>query len=131
MDSLVYNENTDKEDLNKWANVVESFEEAMDFIKKYEEDIIKTNKKNVIFFAYQQGKVFRKFKENRKFKNLVEQFKITKGTIMFKINIFKLVGEYPQMMTSSVTLKFLKSNHKYINNISKENQEDFKQGRVI
>ena len=131
MDSLVYNENTDKEDLNKWANVVESFEEAMDFIKKYEEDIIKTNKKNVIFFAYQQGKVFRKFKENRKFKNLVEQFKITKGTIMFKINIFKLVGEYPQMMTSSVTLKFLKSIHKYINNISKENQEDFKQGRVI
>ena len=131
MDSLVYNENTDQEDLNKWANVVESFEEAMDFIKKYEEDIIKTNKKNVIFFAYQQGKVFRKFKENRKFKNLVEQFKITKGTIMFKINIFKLVGEYPQMMTSSVTLKFLKSNHKYINNISKENQEDFKQGRVI
>ena len=131
MDSLVYNENTDQEDLNKWANVVESFEEAIDFIKKYEEDIIKTNKKNVIFFAYQQGKVFRKFKENRKFKNLVEQFKITKGTIMFKINIFKLVGEYPQMMTSSVTLKFLKSNHKYINNISKENQEDFKQGRVI
>ena len=110
---------------------MESFEEAMDFIKKYEEDIIKTNKKNVIFFAYQQGKVFRKFKENRKFKNLVEQFKITKGTIMFKINIFKLVGEYPQMMKSSVTLKFLKSNHKYINNISKENQEDFKQGRVI
>ena len=34
MDSLVYNENKDKEDLNKWANVVESFEEAMDFIKK-------------------------------------------------------------------------------------------------
>ena len=37
----------------------------MDIIKEYE-DIIKASKKN-IFFAYQQGKVFRQFKENRKF----------------------------------------------------------------
>ena len=42
----------------------------MDVIKEYK-DIIKTNKKNIIFFVYQQVKVFRKFK------SLVEQFKIT------------------------------------------------------
>ena len=47
----------------------------MDVIKEYK-DIIKTNKKN-IFFVYQHVKVFRKFKENRKFKSLVEQFKLT------------------------------------------------------
>ena len=29
MDSLVYNENIDKEDLNEWANIVESYEEAI------------------------------------------------------------------------------------------------------
>ena len=28
-DSLVYNENIDKEDLNEWANIVESYEEAI------------------------------------------------------------------------------------------------------
>ena len=44
---------------------MESCKEALDIIKEYE-DIIKTNKKN-IFFAYQQGKGFRKFKEYRKF----------------------------------------------------------------
>ena len=29
MDSLVYIENIDKEDLNEWANIVESYEEAI------------------------------------------------------------------------------------------------------
>ena len=53
MESLVYNENIDTEDLSERANIVESCEEAMDVIKKYE-DIIETNKKSIIFFAYQQ-----------------------------------------------------------------------------
>ena len=97
----------------------------MGIIKEYE-DIIKTNQKNIIFFAYQQGKVFRTFKENGKFKSLVEQFKISKGAIIFKMNIVKLVDKYPKMTTSSVTLNFLKSYCKDIKNIYKENQEDFK-----
>ena len=63
-------------------------------MKEYE-DIIKTNKKNIIFFVYQQDEVFRKFKENRKLKNLVERFKITKGTIIYKINIVKLIDKDP------------------------------------
>ena len=48
MESLAFNENIDKEDLNEQANIVESCEEAMDVIKEYE-DIIKTNKKNITF----------------------------------------------------------------------------------
>ena len=70
---------------------MDDYEEAMNIIEKYK-DIIKTNKKNIIFFLYQQGKVFRKFKENRRCKSLVERFKIIKGTIIFKINIFKLIN---------------------------------------
>ena len=77
-------------------------------------------------FAYQQGNVCRKFKENRKFKSLVEQFKITKGTTIFKVNIVKLVNKYPRMMTSSITLNFLKCYYKDIKNIFKENQENFR-----
>ena len=107
MDLLIYKENIDTEDLNEGANIVESYEEGVDYIKEYK-DVIKTNKKSIIFFAYQQDEVFRKFKENRKFKSLVEQFKITKGTIIFKMNIVKLVHKYPKTMTSSVTLNFLK-----------------------
>ena len=52
---------------------MQGYEDAINIIKEYE-DIIKTNKRNVIFFAYQQGKVFRKFTENRKFKNFVGLF---------------------------------------------------------
>ena len=81
----------------------------MDIIKKYE-DIIKANKNNIIFFAYQQGKVFRKFKENRKFKSLVKQFKITKGPIIFKINIVKLVDKYPEIkLFKKVMTKILRA----------------------
>ena len=110
MISLVYNENNDAEDLNQRANIVES--------EEYE-DIIKTNKKNIIIFlpAYLRGKVFWKYTENRKFKSLVEKLKITNGTIIFKINIVKLIDKYPKMMTSSIKLNFLKSYYKNINNI--------------
>ena len=55
IDSLVYNENINTEDLNEQGYKVEDYEEAVDIIKEYEA-IIKTNKKNLIFFVYQQGK---------------------------------------------------------------------------
>ena len=77
------------------ANRVENYQKAMNIIKEHE-DIIKTNKKNLICFAYQQGKVFRKFKENRKIENPGEQFKVPKSTIIFKINIVKLIDKYPK-----------------------------------
>ena len=52
MDSVVYNENIDREDLNERANIVKSYEGAMDIIKEYR-DITKANKKNIAFFTYQ------------------------------------------------------------------------------
>ena len=55
IDSLVYNENINTEDLNEQGYKVEDYEEAVDIIKEYEA-IIKTNKKNLIFLVYQQGK---------------------------------------------------------------------------
>ena len=59
-------------------------------------------------------------------KILLNDFKITKGTIIFKINTVKLIDKYPKMLTSSITLNFLKSYYKDIKNICKENQEVFK-----
>ena len=35
MEPLDYNENIDTQDLNERANIVESYEEAMDIIKEY------------------------------------------------------------------------------------------------
>ena len=50
LESLVYNGNFNTNDLNEWANIVGSCEELMDIIKEYE-DIVKTSKNNIIFFA--------------------------------------------------------------------------------
>ena len=103
---------------------VNDCQEALNIIQVCED--IKTNRKNIICFAYQQGKVLKKFKENRKFKNFDEQFKITTSTIIFKINIVKLIDKYPKMMTSSTTMNFLKSFYKYIKNMCQENHEFFR-----
>ena len=79
--------------------------------------------RRTICFPYERGKIFKKFKEDTKFKNLVEQFGINKRTMIFNINIVKLADKYPKILTSSVTLNFLKSYHKDIKSksICKEN----------
>ena len=97
-------------------------QEAVKIIKECE-NMIKTNKKIIIRFAYEQGKIFKKFKEDVKFKNLVEQFEVNRSTIIFEINIVKLADKSHKMLTSSVTLKFLKNYHKDIKSICKENRE--------
>ena len=77
---------------------MESCEEAMDIIKEYE-DIIKTNKKNIFFFAYQQDKGVENLRNIENLKFLLNNLtKITKGTIIFKINIVKLVDKYTKMI---------------------------------
>ena len=64
--------------------------------------------------AYHQGKVFK----------LVSEFKVRKSTIIFKINIFKLIDKNPKLMKSSVTLGFLKNYYKDIKQICKENSNE-------
>ena len=108
LDSLVYDENINNEDLSARVDTVIDYQEAMKIIKGCE-NIIKMNKKKIICFAYEHGKIFKKFKEDTKFKNLVKQFGINKSTIIFKIKIVKLADKFPKMLTSSVLLNFLKS----------------------
>lgn len=79
---------------------------------KYEE-IIRI-KKESICIAYQQGKLFRRFKEQ-------EKFKVHKTTMIFKINLIKLIDKHPKLMKSSVTLGFLKTYFKDIKEIRGEN----------
>ena len=121
LDSFVHDE-INKEELSARADNVKNCQEVVKIIKECE-NIIKKNKKNIIRFACEQGKILKKFKENAKFKDLVKQFGINKSTIIFKINIVKLADKYPKMLTSSVTLNFLKSYHKDIKSICKENPE--------
>ena len=55
-DSFVYDD-TNKEDLSARADVIKDYQEAMQIIKECK-NIIRTNKKKMTGFAYEQGKDF-------------------------------------------------------------------------
>ena len=75
--------------------------------------------------AFYQGKIFKRFKEKEKSQEMVEKLKIHKSTIVFKINVFKLIEKYPKLKRSSVTLTFLKNYLKGIRKVCEENSSDF------
>lgn len=90
------------------AKKVEKFEDTAAKIREYKE-IIRTKKKNIIFIAYQQGKVFKRFKEKENFIQMLKRVGINNSEIILKINMLKLIDEYPRLMRSSVNLNFLKA----------------------
>ena len=57
----------------------------------------KSKKKNILILAYNQGIIFKKFKENSKFTGTVANLKKNKATINFKIGIIKFIDDYPKM----------------------------------
>ena len=103
---------------------MENPEDAADVIKEYEE-IIRTKRKGIISIAYHQGKVISRFRETEKFMGLVTRFGIHKNTIIFKINILKLIDKHPELMQSSTTFSFLKNYLKDIRQIFRKNESEF------
>ena len=124
IDSIVHNDITETEELNEKTDKREKPKDAAAVIKQYE-DIIRTKKKNIISILYHQEKVFKRFKDKEKFIKLVNEFKIHKSTITFKINIFKLADKHPKLMKSATGLGFLKNYYKDIKQICKENSKEF------
>ena len=68
--SMIIDEVVVSEELNKEAEEIQKPEEAAEVIKQYEY-IIKTKKEGIKSIEYYQGKVFKRFKEKKKFIKLV------------------------------------------------------------
>ena len=68
--SMIIDEVVVSEELNKEAEEIQKPEEAAEVIKQYEY-IIKTKKEGIRSIEYYQGKVFKRFKEKKKFIKLV------------------------------------------------------------
>ena len=100
IESILINNTIKIGDLNQLAEKVQKPEEAADIIKL--EEILRTKRKGIVSVAYYQGKLFKCFK----FIQMVSKLKAHKITIIFKINIFKLIKKNPKLMKSSVTLTF-------------------------
>ena len=82
-------------------------------------------KKGIINVAYYQGQVFKKFKEKKKFTELVIELGIHRNTIIFRINVFKLCQKHPKLLKPSIGLGFFKDYHKDIKAICEEYKKDF------
>ena len=80
--------------------------------------------------AFYQGKLFKRFKEKEKFKKMVEELNIRKSTIIFKINVFKLINKYPKPMRSSGTSSFLKNYLKDIKKVCEDNLSNLEQSFI-
>ena len=119
LDSITKNEILESEDLNKEAEEVQDLKRAAEIIKRYE-DIIKLKKKGLINVACYQEQVFKRFKEKKKFVELVEELEIHRNTIIFKINVFKLCQKHRKLLKSSIGLGFFKNYDKDIKEICEE-----------
>ena len=82
--------------------------DVAEIIKQYEDNICPKKKNITSIVYYHQGEVFKRFKGKEKFIKLVSEFKVYKSTIIFKINVFKLIEKHPKLIRPSVTLGFLK-----------------------
>ena len=89
MESITIDNAVEMEDLIKLAEKVQKPEEATDIIKQYEE-VLRAKKKGIISVANYQGKIVKRFKKE-KFMQMVSNLKIHKSTLIFKINVFKLI----------------------------------------
>ena len=77
-------------------------EDAVKVIQEFEE-IIKNKKSNIIWLAYYQGQIFKKFKEKERLVSMAFKFNVSKSTIMFKIALSKLIDDYPKIKNSSLS----------------------------
>ena len=98
--------------------------DAIELVKKMNK-LIKFSENNILTLAYQQGKVFQKFKKDNKFVNAVTEFEKSKTTINFKRDIVSFIDEYPKMKKSCISLFYLKNNFRVIKNVCQEHATEF------
>ena len=91
-DSLIINskEEIETKGLEQLIRATGNPNDAIELVKKLDK-LTKCSKNNILALAYQQGKVFQKFKSNNKFISAVTEFSISKTTISFKIDIVKFI----------------------------------------
>ena len=87
--------------------------------------IMKSNKNNILMLAYQQGIIFKRYKDNNEIMSAVAKFKIHKSIINFKIGIIKFFDDYPKMRKSSISLHFLKNNFGVVKDFCKVYASEF------
>ena len=126
-DSLINSkEEIETKGLEHLIRTTDNPNDAIELVKKID-NLTKLSKNNILRLAYQQGKVFQKFKSNNKFVSAMTEFGISEATINFKIDIVKFIENYPKMKKSCISLFYLKNNFRVIKNVCQEHASEFQQ----
>ena len=124
LDSLISKEEIETKGLKESIKNTSNPNDAIELVKKLDK-LTKCSTNNILVWAYQQGKVFQKFKSNNKFVSAVTEFGISKTTVNFKIDIVKFIENYPKIKKSCISLFYLKNNFQIIRNVCQEHASEF------
>ena len=119
----IISEQTESKGIEKLAKKVDNPDDAAELIKKMD-NMTRAKKNNIFIVAYQQGKIFKKFKTNNNFTSAVSAFKVSKITINFKIDIVKFIEMYPKMHSSCIFLYYLNDNFRVIKKVCQEHASE-------
>ena len=79
--------------INKHNNVL-TLQDALECVEKYEKHL-ENQKRKIIKIVYSQRYILHTFKESDEFTDtLVKRLKVSKSTITFKINLYKLLKKF-------------------------------------
>ena len=95
----------------KVDNCTANKEDAAKVIQEFEE-IIENKKSDIIWLAYQQSKIFKKFKEKERLISMAFKSTASKSTTMFKIALSKLADDYPKIKNSSLSLHYFENDQR-------------------
>ena len=105
----------------------ESTKECTELFRLYEKAIEK-HKNSVLFYTCQQGHLLTilKDKERGNYQKVVKKsLKVSTSTAKLRVRMFKLVNKYQKLLYSNLSLHYFNKNHKLINEICCESENEF------
>ena len=118
-------EGYENKELDKKAELVRKCENGVVIVSEHEK-MLKNERSNIIRITSKQCYVLNEFKELKRFVQMVKQLEISKSTINFKINLYKLIRKYPRIENSCLLLFYVKNYLKHMKLTCKTSGNDFK-----
>ena len=78
------------------VNIVKTREDATKVVQEFEQSN-NNIKSGITWFTYYQAEIFQKFKEKGRFLSMASKVSVGKLTIVFKVNLLKLINKSPQI----------------------------------
>ena len=78
------------------VNILKTREDATKVVQEFEQSN-NNIRSGITWFTYYQAEIFQKFKEKGRFLSMASKVSVGKLTIVFKVNLLKLINKSPQI----------------------------------